>query len=212
MTSQQISTRTPVRRIVVLHAILSAALLALGAAPAVAANQKVEVGQFTSSGTIALQLPKFHEQFADGTKIAEITVADFNGYRVVSRKGYAASGACRIETAPITTGDGQPIPSHFVAAAGTRVFLPTLISVTLSGCVDNRCGDLAGVDGLGGHETLRAWCDRTELSDNICRCHVVTTEAVGIQLADNALGLCTSWLDRLTSAQVSEWIRFRYVG
>ena len=212
MTSQQISTRPPVRRIVLLHAILSAALLALGAAPAVAANQKVEVGQFTSSGTIALQLPKFHEQFADGTKIAEITVADFNGYRVVSRKGYAASGACRIETAPITTGDGQPIPSHFVAAAGTRVFLPTLISVTLSGCVDNRCGDLAGVDGLGGHETLRAWCDRTELSDNACRCHVVTTEAVGIQLADNALGLCTSWLDRLTSAQVSEWIRFRYVG
>ena len=212
MTSQQISTRTPVRRIVVLHAILLAALLALGAVPALAANQRVEVGQFTSSGTIALQLPKFHEQFADGTKIAEITVADFNGYRVVSRKGYAASGACRIETAPIMTGDGQPIPSHFVAAAGTRVFLPTLISVTLSGCVDNRCGDLAGVDGLGGHETLRAWCDRTELSDNVCRCHVVTTEAVGIQLADNALGLCTSWLDRLTSAQVSEWIRFRYVG
>ena len=212
MTSQQISTRPPVRRIVLLHAILSAALLALGAVPALAANQRVEVGQFTSSGTIALQLPKFHEQFADGTKIAEITVADFNGYRVVSRKGYAASGACRIETAPITTGDGQPIPSHFVAAAGTRVFLPTLISVTLSGCVDNRCGDLVGVDGLGGHETLRAWCDRTELSDNACRCHVVTTEAVGIQLADNALGLCTSWLDRLTSAQVSEWIRFRYVG
>ena len=30
-----------------------------------AATQPVEIGKFTSAGTITLQLPKFHEQFAD---------------------------------------------------------------------------------------------------------------------------------------------------
>ena len=212
MTSLQIAARPTVRRIVLLHAILSAALLALGAVPARAATQRVEVGQFTSSGTIALQLPKFHEQLADGTRIAEITVADLNGYRVIRRKGYAASGECRIESAPITTADGQPISSQFAAAAGTRVFLPALFRVALTGCVDNRCGDLVGVDGLGGHETLRAWCDRTELSEDLCKCHVVTTESVDIKIANYPLDLCTSGLDRVTSVQVSEWVRFRYVG
>ena len=213
MASQQISTRPPARRIALLRAITSAALLTLGAAPALAAaNQPVEVGRFTATGTIALQLPKFHEQLADGTRIAEITVGDVDGYRVVSRKGYAASGACRIESTPIVTGDGQPIPSHVVAAAGTRVFLPALFKVALTGCVDNRCSSLVGVDGFDGHETLRAWCDRTELSEDLCKCHVVTTESVDIRIANYPLDLCTAGLDRVTSVQVSEWVRFRYVG
>jgi len=52
-----------------------------------AATQSVEIGRFTSAGTISLQLPKFHEQFADGTRIAEITVTEYDGNRVVSAKG-----------------------------------------------------------------------------------------------------------------------------
>jgi hypothetical protein len=212
MTCQHISARLALGRRALLGAILLAALLIFGTAPALAANQLVEVGRFTSAGTIALQLPKFHEQLADGTRISEITVVDDDGYRVVRRKGYTASGQCRMESARVVTANGQAILSTVVAPVGTPVFLPPLIRVIAAGCNDNGCRKLEGVDGLGGHETLRAWCDRTELSDSRCSCHVVTTESVDTQLASDSLGLCASLLDRVLSYQVSEWIRFRYIG
>ena len=212
MTCQYISARLALGRRVLLGAIPLAALLIFGSARALAANQPVEVGRFMSAGTIVLQLPKFHEQFADGTRISEIIVAEDDGYRVVRRKGYSASGQCRMESARLVTANGQPILSTAVAPLGTPVFLPGLISVTLIGCSDNGCRRLTGVDGLGGHETLRAWCDQTELSDNRCRCHVVTTESVDTQLANDSLGLCASLLDRVLSYPVTEWIRFRYIG
>jgi hypothetical protein len=195
-----------------LFAIPVAALLVFGAPPARAASQLVEVGRFTSAGTIALQLPKFHEQLADGTRISEITVTDHDGYRVVRRKGYTASGHCRTESARLVTANGQAILSTAVAPLATPVFLTPVISVILSGCSDSGCRRLAGVDGLDGHETLRAWCDQTALSDNGCGCHVVTTESVETQLANDSLGLCKSLVDRFIPYQVSEWIRFRYIG
>ena len=211
MAYQHSSTQFALRRIVLLPAIVLAALLDFGATHTLAANQSVEIGRFTSSGTIALQLEKFHEQFGDGTRISEITVGDYNGYRVVRRKGNSASGECRVEMAPLMTGNGEAILSGSAVAAGTRVFLPGLLKVTLTGCSNNLCSSLAGVDGLGGHETLRAWCDQTVLSENRCRCHVVTTESPDIELAEDRGNLCTSWLDRLISAHVSEWVRFRYI-
>ena len=106
-----------------------------------AATQSVEIGRFTSAGTISLQLPKFQEQFADGTRIAEITVTEYNGNRVVKRKGYSASGDCRTEITPIMNSSGQIIPSTFVAPAGTRVFFLTPIEVDLLRCSDDGCSD-----------------------------------------------------------------------
>ena len=210
MAYQHSSTQFTLRRIVLFPAIVLAALLDLGATHTLAANQSVEIGRVTSSGTIALQLEKFHEQFGDGTRIAEITVGDYNGYRVVRRKGNSASGECRVERAPLMTGNGEAIlsGSPWQPVGG---FLPGLIKVTLTGCSNNLCSSLAGADGLGGHETLRAWCDQTVLSENRCRCHVVTTESPGHRAREDPGNLCTSWLDRLISAHVSEWVRFRYI-
>lgn len=205
MACQYISTRFTVLRTFMLAVVIN-----LAAVPAFAAAQLVEVGHFTSAGTITLQLLKFHEQFADGTRIAEITVAEHNGQRVVNRKGYSASGDCRIESAPLLTSNGQLIPRHLVAPAGTRVYLPELIKAWLIGCADDGCRALEGVDFLG-HETISARCDQTTLSENRCGCHVVTTETVGTVLFGNGTELCKGSLDRLISAQVSEWIRFRYI-
>ena len=212
MACPHISTRFRVLRIALLHSFLVGAMLNPAAVPTSAATQRVEIGRFTSAGTVTLQLPKFHEQFADGTRISEITVAEYNGQRVVRRKGYSASGNCRVESTPIMTSNGQAIPSQVAAPAGTPVYLPVLIRVAVTGCSDSGCRDLAGVDALGGHETIRAWCDQTELSDNLCRCHVDTTESVDTKLFESSLVTCRSSLGPLTSAQVSEWVRFQYIG
>ncbi len=212
MSYRHISTRLTVLRIALLHVFLLAAMLDPAAVPASAATQRVEIGRFTSAGTVALQLAKFHEQFADGTRISEITVAEYNGQRVIKRKGYSASGNCRVESTPIMTSNGQAIPGQVVPPAGTPVYLPVLIRVVVTGCSDSGCHDLVGVDALGGHETIRAWCDQTELSDYLCRCHVDTTESLDTKLSESPLGQCRSSLGPLTSAQVSEWVRFRYIG
>lgn len=191
--------------------LLPAVLLNVVPVTTFAATQSVEIGKFTSAGTITLQLQKFHEQFADGTRIAEITVTEYDGNRVVKRKEYSASGDCRAEIAPIMNSSGQIIPSTFVASAGTRVFLPTLIPVTRLTCSDDGCSDLAGVDALDGHETLSAKCDQTELSDNRCQCHVKTTESAETGLYDyEGDDLCSSWLEDILSP-VSDWIRLRYI-
>jgi hypothetical protein len=110
------------------------------------------------------------------------------------------------------TSNGQAIPSQVAAPAGTPVYLPVLVRVATTGCSDSGCRDLAGMDALGGHETIRAWCDQTELSDNLCRCHVDTTESVDTKLFESSLVTCRSSLGPLTSAQVSEWVRFQYIG
>ena len=54
----------------------------LAAEQTFSANQWVEIGQFTPTGTVALQLSKFQEQFADGTGITEITIAEYRWSRM----------------------------------------------------------------------------------------------------------------------------------
>ena len=127
-----------------LHWLLLAVLLNLVAMPVFAATQLVEIGRYTSTGTIALQLPKFQEQFADGIRISEIKVAEHNGNLVVKRKGYSASGDCRTEIAPIMNSSGQIIPSTSVTSVGTRVFFTRAIKADLLRCSDDGCQDLEG--------------------------------------------------------------------
>src|SRR4030095_12727781 len=99
--------------------LLGAVVLGMAASSTFAATQRAEIGKFTAAGTITLQLAKFQEQFTDGTKITEVTVTDYNGTRVVKRKGYAASGDCRVEMAPIADSAGQILQSASIAPAGT---------------------------------------------------------------------------------------------
>jgi hypothetical protein len=137
-----------------LHWLLLAVLINSAAMSVFAATQLVEIGRYTSTGTIALQLPKFQEQFADGTRISEIKVAEYNGNLVVKRKGYSASGDCRTEIAPIMDSSGKIIPSTSVTTVGTRIFFTKAIKVDLLRCSDDGCHELEGVDGLNGVETL----------------------------------------------------------
>ena len=184
--------------------LLPAVWLNLVPVTTLAATQSVEIGRFTSAGTISLQLPKFHEQFADGTRIAEITVTEYNGNRVVKRKGYSASGDCRVEIAPIMNSSGQTIPSTFVAPAGTRVFLLTPIEVDLLRCSDDGCIDKVALLPPAG--AYRGQCDQTELSGNRCRCHIIGENA----LFGNEGDWCNSYLEHIWST-LSDWIRLRYI-
>jgi hypothetical protein len=189
--------------------LLPAVWLNLVPVTTLAATQSVEIGRFTSAGTISLQLPKFQEQFADGTRIAEITVTEYDGNRVVRRKGYSASGDCRVEITPIMNSSGQTISSIFVAPAGTRVFFVKAIPVTLFSCSDDgRCSELVGVGVPDGPQTLSAKCDQTELSDNRCQCHITTTDSTETQVG--ADDFCHSGLENLWS-HLSDWIRLRYI-
>ncbi len=133
--AHHISARLTVLRRGLLHLLLLAAMLNPAAVSPRAATQRVEIGQFTSAGRIALQLEKFHEQFADGTRIAEITLADDNGYSVVRRKGYSASGELPRREPPVHDWvTAKPCRANFVAPAGTPVFVPTLLRVMRTAC------------------------------------------------------------------------------
>ena len=88
---------------------LLAAMLNPAAVPTSAATQRVEIGRFTSAGTIALQLPKFHEQFADGTRISEITVAE--SQRLTRGQAQRVFGVRRLPNREYPDHDEQR-PSH----------------------------------------------------------------------------------------------------
>jgi hypothetical protein len=152
--------------------LLLVVLVNFTAAPTFATAQQVEIGKFALDGTVDLELRKFHQKFADGTRIAEITVTDHNGNRVVKRKGYSARSNCRIEIAPILSSTGDIIPSTSVASAGTPVFFGTLTPVTVFYCSDDhrRCALLKKL----GNQA--AYCDQTDASGNKCKCHVVPAE------------------------------------
>jgi hypothetical protein len=188
--------------------VLLAALLNF-AAPTFATAQLVEIGKFSSEGTVHLQLPKFHQNFADGTRIIEITVTEYNGNRVVKRKGDAASNGCRIEVAPILKSTGGVIPSAFVAPAGTPVFFGgTFVPVTAFYCRDDhrRCALLKNAVPVGYPPNQSAHCDQTDASDNKCKCHVVPA-AGGITIP--SVDFCNSYWEQVSSPTI-EWVRSHY--
>ena len=180
-------------------------MLSMAASSTFAATQRAEIGKFTASGTITLQLAKFQEQFTDGTKITEVTVTNYNGTRVVKRKGYAASGDCRVEMAPIADSAGQIIQSASIAPAGTRVYLFSVYPVSLLECEDDGCHALKNV---GTPPLQSAKCDVTELSDNRCWCHL--NDGTGVHLVHNFGDFCNSFLETLLSP-LGNWIRFQYI-
>jgi len=188
--------------------LLVAVLLSVAASPIFAATQHAEIGKFTASGTITLQLAKFQEQFADGTKIAEITVTDYNGNRVVKRKGYSASGDCRVEMAPIANSAGQVIQNASVAPAGTRVYLFSVHPVAVLSCQDDGCHALKNVVLLGDPPLQSAKCDVTALSDNLCWCHL--NDGTGDHLVNNFGDFCNSFLETILSP-LSDWIRLQNI-
>jgi hypothetical protein len=182
----------------------------VAAGPTFAATQRAEIGRFTASGTIALQWAKFQKQLADGTKIAEISVTDYQGTPVVKRKWYGASGDCRVEMAPMANSAGQILPSGFVAPAGTPVYLFSVHPVSLLACEDEEgwCHALKNVHPLGAPPAISAKCDVTEASENRCWCHV--NVGLGPEPINDGLDYCTSFLDTVWDDLIA-WIKSDYL-
>jgi len=201
---------TQIRRINLAHwqkvlpLLMAATICGIGISTANAADQRAQIGKFTTKQTIELDLAKFQNKFSDGQPITDIRVADYEGYMVVRRKGYSQDGlSCLVESAQILNAAGQPIPSGFTAPPGTNVFIDNLVPVKREPCTgDGRCHMLKNVP--PGARSAR--CDKSDLSDNKCTCHLVNNYGETI-IIDN---YCYSWLEEVMSP-LSDWIRLQYI-
>lgn len=180
--------------------LLGALALALCSLSAFA-EQIAEVGVYNDDGRIKLHADRFQTHFPDGTPVSELGVRISNGFVHLFRKGYDADQACRAELIELKDKNGFPLMQAAPQPVGTRVFIWSSSLINIAACLDDGCHALKYVVPLGDPPLLRAACDRTDLSENKCRCHI--NDGSGERLVNG--DFCDSYLDEILRP-VTYWV------
>jgi hypothetical protein len=72
------------------------------------AGAKAVIGQMAADGAVTLYSERFHDELADGTRVAEIAIRSVDGYLRLMRRSYPG-GECRLESTPIVDTVGDPV-------------------------------------------------------------------------------------------------------
>ena len=181
---------------------LMTAALILTAGSAMAESRFAEVGVYNGKGEIKLYVERFRDRFADGTPVTELDIRVVKGVIHAFRKGYGDDDACRTEHIELADESGQPLLASAPMPAGFPVFAFELSPTLRADCVDDNCHALINVPpGL-----LSARCDRTELSENQCRCHI--NDGTGERLTNG--DFCDSWFEQVLNP-LSYWVRLEHI-
>ncbi len=180
--------------------------LSLFTCPAFAGGQVAEVGVYQTDGRIKLHIQRFQTQFPDGAPISELKLKISNGFVHLFRKGYSAEDACRTELIEVVDAEGFPVKPGAFHPPGTPVFIQSLSSTILRLCEDTGCHALKNVVPIGEPPLQRASCDRTELSENKCACHV--NEGGGDRIVSG--NFCYDRLSQIIKPPV-HWVKLMYI-
>lgn len=165
-----------------------------------AADLRAQVARVDSDGGIELMTNRLVDRFADGTPVAEALVDISNGFLRLVRKGYKFNGDCLREVTTlydanhIAVSVGNTVP-------GQKLFVWEASTVNLLACLDDGCRALKNVVFPGEPPLVSARCDRTDLSDNKCKCHLNDGSGTVVTNGD----FCNSWLEeRILS--LPQWV------
>ena len=174
--------------------------------PALAGDQVAEIGVYQTDGRIKLHLQRFQTQFPNGTPVSELKLKISNGLVHLFRKGYSENEACRTEMIEVVDAEGYPVKPGAFHPAGTPVFIQSLSSTIIQSCLDDGCHWLKNVVPMGEPPLQRASCDRTELSENKCKCHV--NDGSGDRLVEGSF--CIDRFRQVVKPPV-HWVKLMYI-
>ena len=170
-----------------------------------AADLRASVARVADDGGIVLLTNRLVDKFPDGTPVAEAYVDISNGFLRLVRKGYKFNGDCLREVATLYDAN-QIAVSVGNTVAGQSLFAVDATPINLLACTDDGCRALKNVVFPGEPPLVSARCDRSDLSGNMCKCHLNDGSGTVVTNGD----FCNSWLlERFLS--ISQWVLPQFI-
>jgi hypothetical protein len=163
-----------------------------------AAEPRAQVARVDNDGGIELLTNRLVDRFPDGTPVAEAFVDDSSGYLRLVRKGFKFNGDCLREVT--TLYDANRIPVLVGSTAeGQSLWVWHAATVNILACLDDGCSELKNVP--TDPPLVSARCDRSDLSGNLCKCHLNDGTGTVVTNGD----FCNTWLEQRT-LDIRQWV------